>query len=155
MSQKLGLSQHLAGDPALVQDLLTLMADENTDFTLTFRRLSELANAEQQPQPGVREQFELPEAFTPWLQRWRQRLGADPMAAGKRQANMLAVNPVYIPRNHLVEETIAAAIKDGDFEPFHTLVNILSKPYDYSPQQARYAIPPQPEQVVKQTFCGT
>jgi uncharacterized protein YdiU (UPF0061 family) len=155
MSQKLGLTQHTADDQTLAQDLLTLMADEKTDFTLSFRRLAELADAGQQAQPGVSEIFELPDALTPWLQRWRQRIAADPMAAGKRQASMLAVNPVYIPRNHLVEETIAAAIKDGNFEPFHTLLDVLARPYDYNPEQARYATPPKPEQVVRQTFCGT
>ena len=155
MNQKLGLTQHRADDQTLAQDLLSLMADEKTDFTLAFRRLAELAVAEQQGQPDVSELFELPEAFTPWLQRWRQRIAADPMAAGKRRSSMLAVNPVYIPRNHLVEETIAAAIKDGNFEPFHQLLDILARPYDYHPEQTRYASPPQPEQVVRQTFCGT
>ena len=68
---------------------------------------------------------------------------------------MYAVNPAYIARNHLVEEAIDAAVNQQDFEPFHTLVDILAQPFEFNDAQARYAIPPQPEQVVKQTFYGT
>jgi uncharacterized protein YdiU (UPF0061 family) len=68
---------------------------------------------------------------------------------------MYAVNPVYIPRNHLVEEAISAAEKNQDFEPFNNLVDILANPFEFNRANARYAIPPRPEQVVRQTFCGT
>jgi uncharacterized protein YdiU (UPF0061 family) len=68
---------------------------------------------------------------------------------------MYAVNPVYIPRNHLVEEAISAAEKNQDFEPFNKLVDILANPFEFNRAKARYVIPPRPEQVVRQTFCGT
>lgn len=73
----------------------------------------------------------------------------------KRQQGMYAVNPVCIPRNHLVEEAISAAENHQDFEPFNRLVDILTKPFEFSQINARYATPPRPEQVVRQTFCGT
>lgn len=68
---------------------------------------------------------------------------------------MYTVNPVYIPRNHLVEEAISAAEKQQDFEPFNRLVDLLANPFEFSRENDRYAIPPRPEQVVRQTFCGT
>jgi uncharacterized protein YdiU (UPF0061 family) len=68
---------------------------------------------------------------------------------------MYRANPAYIPRNHLVERAIRAAEDEGDFAPFHALVEHLENPYDYDPDYADYAIPPRPEQVVRQTFCGT
>lgn len=68
---------------------------------------------------------------------------------------MYAVNPVCIPRNHLVEEAISAAEKQQDFEPFNKLVDVLANPFEFNPSLARYAKPPRPEQVVRQTFCGT
>ena len=68
---------------------------------------------------------------------------------------MYAVNPVYIPRNHLVEEAISAAETQQDLEPFNRLVDILVNPFEFSHDNARYALPPRPEQVVRQTFCGT
>jgi uncharacterized protein YdiU (UPF0061 family) len=68
---------------------------------------------------------------------------------------MYAANPVFIPRNHLVEEALKAAVEQQDFAPFHQLVDILERPFAYRPELARYATPPRPEQVVRQTFCGT
>ena len=68
---------------------------------------------------------------------------------------MYTANPVFIPRNHLVEEALQAAAGEGDFGPFNTLVDVLARPFTYDPELARFATPPRPEQVVTQTFCGT
>lgn len=73
----------------------------------------------------------------------------------QRVASMRRANPAFIPRNHLVEEAISAAVLKGDFLPFETLVDVLAKPYADQPELARYAKPPKPHQVVHQTFCGT
>ena len=168
MNNKLGLAQGVGDDDTLVEDLLRLMTETRADFTLTFRRLADLAHPEGAAGKDVGDLYRLPEAFEPWLGRWRLRLqaGADSggTAAGsatgpgeliKRQASMYAVNPAYIPRNHLVEEAIVAAENQQDFGPFHALVDRLSQPFDYDAAQARAATPPRPEQVVRQTFCGT
>lgn len=73
----------------------------------------------------------------------------------KAQAEMLSLNPAYIARNHLVGEAIEAATMRQDFAPFHSLIDRLARPFDYDPREARYATPPRPDQVVRQTFCGT
>jgi uncharacterized protein YdiU (UPF0061 family) len=155
MRKKLGLTEKAAGDEELIRDLSQLMQDEHADFTLTFRRLSDLVNPLTASGGGVGCIFELPETFGPWLKRWFQRLTGDSLETGQRQAAMYAVNPVYIPRNHLVEEAISAAEKQQDYEPFNKLVDILAQPFDFDATHARYATPPQPGQVVTQTFCGT
>ena len=155
MFRKLGLEKKSADDVILFQDLLALMQKEQTDFTLTFRRLSDLADPQAASDGGIGSLFELPESFAPWLDRWKQRLTSDSVEARKRQAGMYAVNPVYIPRNHLVEEAIQAAEKQQDFEPFNRLVDILANPFEFNAANTRYATPPLPEQVVRQTFCGT
>jgi len=155
MLKKLGLGEKAAGDVELVQDLLQLMQAEKADFTLTFRRLSDLAGEEAASAGGVAALFAFADAFTPWLERWRQRMTTEPRTAAENQKAMYAVNPAYIPRNHLVGEAIDAAQKHGDFEPFNRLVDILAEPFDYDPGFAVYATPPRPEQVVTQTFCGT
>jgi len=155
MLKKLGLTENGADDIALIRDLLTLMEEEKTDFTLTFRRLSDLADPHTATGADIGAIFELPEIFAAWLERWQQRLASDPQDAHTRQTGMYAVNPVYIPRNHMVEEAINAAEKQQDFEPFHTLVDILAQPFQFDKTRSRYALPPRPEQVVRQTFCGT
>ena len=155
MREKLGVAKSGADDEVLIQDLLNLMQEEKTDFTLTFRRLSDLAGPEKEPVNGISSIFELPETFAPWLDRWRKRLSDEAQDASGRQAAMYALNPAYIARNHLVEEVIDAAINQQDFEPFHTLVEMLAQPFEFSDAHTRYAIPPRPEQIVRQTFCGT
>ncbi len=155
MGKKLGLTQSGADDTVLFQDLAKLMQEEKTDFTLTFRRLSDLADPDKTSAAGVGSVFELPETFAPWLDRWRTRLGSESQDASGRQTSMYAVNPAYIARNHLVEEAIDAAVNQQDFKPFHTLVDVLAQPFEFNHAQTRYAIPPKPGQVVRQTFCGT
>ncbi|MGI9292647.1 MAG: protein adenylyltransferase SelO [Pseudomonadales bacterium] len=155
MNKKLGLTGHEEGDEPLVEDLLTLMTEHKADFTLTFRRLSELVHPQAVKGGGLGELIALPDAFAPWVSRWRERIATEARDAVERQANMYSVNPTYIPRNHRVEEAIVAATDQQDFGPFHTLVDTLSHPYDYDPARERYATPPRLDQVVRKTFCGT
>ena len=71
------------------------------------------------------------------------------------RAKGVEANPLFIPRNHLVEEAIVAAVKNGDFQPFETLLAVISAPHEDQPEFGRHALPPRPEQIVRQTFCGT
>jgi uncharacterized protein YdiU (UPF0061 family) len=146
---KIGLFDPRPEDFALAQDLLERMARNQADFTLTFRGLCDSANV------ATRALFADPNAFDEWAQRWHQRLAEDGKDANERKARMRAVNPAFIARNHLVEEVIAAAVDHGDFAPFETLLTVLSRPYDDQPAFRRYADPPRPDQIVRQTFCGT
>jgi len=102
----------------------------------------------------VRVLFDNPAAYDEWAVKWRARLADDGGDPNARREGMRAVNPRYIPRNHRVEEAIAAGVR-GDYAPFETLVTVLAKPFDDQPEFARYADPPRPEEVVHQTFCGT
>ncbi|MBW1833168.1 MAG: hypothetical protein JRJ10_16040, partial [Deltaproteobacteria bacterium] len=69
--------------------------------------------------------------------------------------DMRSVSPAFIPRNHLVEEVIEAAVEEGDLEPFEQLIEVLASPYDDQPSRERHAAPPRADQIVRQTFCGT
>jgi len=153
MARKLGLRELEPEDDDLAIDLLELMKNENVDFTLAFRRLADLAQAENSP--NVAELFDFPPAFADWLERWGQLIAEDAVDPADRQAEMYRANPVFIPRNHLVAEAIDSAVKEGDFGPFNTLVDLLEQQRDYDPALAKYATPPRPEQVVSKTFCGT
>lgn len=154
MLKKIGLTASSAENKALLEDLLKRMAEAGADYTLTFRRLAEIANPEIAYSWGIGSLFELPASFADWLEHWRKQLAAEGLDPAARQQMMLAINPVFIPRNHLVEEAIKAATAN-DFQPFHRLVDVLAAPYRYDAQFSRYALPPTPEQVVTQTFCGT
>jgi uncharacterized protein YdiU (UPF0061 family) len=151
---KIGLFTVHDDDRNLTQDLLDAMAKNQADFTLTFRRLGDAAQ-DRAGDANVRSLFADPTAFDEWAARWRQRIADEPQSSGERQAAMRAVNPAFIPRNHRVEAVIQAAVRNDDFAPFEELIAVLSKPYDDQPRFAAYTDPPQPEQRVLQTFCGT
>jgi uncharacterized protein YdiU (UPF0061 family) len=152
--RKLGLFTERDDDAELVQVLLDAMAENQADFTLTFRLLSEAAG-NPAADAEVRRQFKDPTAYDSWAQRWRQRLTAEPQSGEERRIAMKAVNPAFIPRNHRVEAAVAAASEHGDYAPFEELLTVLSKPYEDQAAFSSYADPPRPEQIVKETFCGT
>ena len=154
LRRKLGLFTECEGDADLGRDLLEAMRANRADFTLTFRRLSEVP-AGDEDDGGVRRLFIDPCAYDAWASRWRRRLEQEPTDAATRRSAMLAVNPAYIPRNHRVEAVIRAAVDNNDFAPLHELVTVLSKPFDAQPAFAQYADPPAAHERVLQTFCGT
>ncbi len=151
MRQKLGLRYAEDGDGTLIRDLLQIMADSEADFTGTFRALS---NAETDAADLL---THLGSAGEAWLARWRERLGRETTGIEERQKMMRAANPAIIARNHRVEAMIQAGLA-GDFAPFHAMIDALARPFDDAPldgEGAALALPPQPEEVVHATFCGT
>jgi uncharacterized protein YdiU (UPF0061 family) len=154
LRRKIGLSTEREGDNALVQELLTAMAENQADFTLVFRGL---CNAAVKPERdgAVRDLFVDPTIYDAWAVRWRQRLAFECETPEARRDAMRAVNPAYIPRNHNVEAALNAAIERDDFGPFEELLTVLSRPFEDQPEFARYAAPPAPSERVHQTFCGT
>jgi uncharacterized protein YdiU (UPF0061 family) len=152
--RKLGLLQPRPDDLSLAQDLLERMARNDADFTLTFRRLCDAATSTD-GDAALRSLFTDPRAFDDWAAIWRHRLAEEGAEGKARRGAMRAANPAFIPRNHLVEEVISAAVNKGDLSPFESLLTVLSMPYEDQPAFGRYADPPRPEQVVHQTFCGT
>ncbi|WP_085791914.1 protein adenylyltransferase SelO [Roseivivax jejudonensis] len=138
---KIGIAEPLAGDAALVTDLLTRMQANQADFTTTFRGL--LTGT-------ARDAFTDRSAFDDWATGWRARL-ADEDAPEDLMARS---NPAFIPRNHRIEEAITAAVA-GDDAPFHRLREVLARPYEDQPEAADLARTPLPEERVAATFCGT
>ena len=151
---KLGLAQAQDDDGRLAQDLLDRMAEAGADYTLTFRALSDAADGS--GTEAFRAQFaKAPDAIEAWLANWAARVGAEGGFSPARAAAMRAVNPVYIPRNHLVEEALDAAENGGDLLPLDRLLEALSEPFRERAGFERYKLPPEPHEIVQATFCGT
>jgi uncharacterized protein YdiU (UPF0061 family) len=151
------LAEEEEGDGALAEDLLGRLATDGVDFTLFFRRLCASAQ-DPSADAATASLFANAGAFHEWAERWRARLAREDVAPGDRAAAMRRVNPAFIPRNHRVEEVIAAAVAHADFAPFETLLEVVTRPYDdreERPDLARFADPPGPGERVLQTFCGT
>jgi uncharacterized protein YdiU (UPF0061 family) len=130
------------------------MSANQADFTLTFRRLCGAA-AGPEGDGGVRALFADPDDFDSWASVWRWRLNEEPGSGQARAAAMRAVSPAFIPRNHVVEAALNAAIWRQDLQPFEELLDVVSRPYEDRPNLERYATPARPEECVRQTFCGT
>ena len=144
MRAKLGISHVEAqGSAALIDELLALLKNSHVDYTSFFRHLGRAARGDAEPARGL---FIDLAGFDGWLSRWQAlRPDADVMDR---------VNPIYIPRNHLVEEALTAATA-GDLGPLEQLLAAVTAPYDERPGLDRYASPA-PEDFGKyQTFCGT
>jgi serine/tyrosine/threonine adenylyltransferase len=151
LRRKIGLVTEREGDDALVQDFLSALAADGIDFTRAFRSLSTAT----QDNSALRPVFGDSTAIDAWAARWRSRLAEEAGGADGAQATMQAVNPVFIPRNHLVEAALAAAVERADFAPFEALLDVLSRPFQDDPALALYALGPREEERVLQTFCGT
>ena len=136
---KIGLAAPQPEDQTLIEDLLALMQTEGADFTNTFDALA---------RGDARDQFVDRAAFDGWQARWQARLTAEADPAGVMQA----ASPRIIPRNHRLEEVIAAAVA-GDFAPFERLVQALSDPY--GTEDTALMRPPTQAQRVPATYCGT
>ncbi len=145
MRAKLGLADGLdrAAIKELADDLLDLLQANRLDYTSFFRSLSGAARGDAEP---TRRLFPDPTTADTWLARW---------TALEPQADLMdAINPVHIPRNHLVEEALAAAT-DGDLAPLERLLDAVTSPYEERPGLERYAVAAPPEFGAYQTFCGT
>ena len=145
MRAKLGLPDGLddAVSTSLSEDLLALMQQSRVDLTTFFRALGTAARGDAEPARLL--VLDLA-AFDGWLERWR--------ALEPDGARMDRANPVYIPRNHLVEEALTAAT-DGDLAPLEQLLEVLAHPYDERPGLERYAAPAPGDPGPYRTFCGT
>ncbi len=164
---KLGLLHAGVGDDdadaTLADDWLALLHAGAADFTLAWRRLADAAAGDEAPLRALFTDCTAPDA---WLARWRARCARDDAvgpsaidAAARdlaRAKQMRAVNPWIIPRNHRVEQALAAASDDADLEPFDRLLAALRSPYEEVSGNARYA-EPAPAEITAgyQTFCGT
>jgi uncharacterized protein YdiU (UPF0061 family) len=140
MRPKFGLTDEQPDDAGLINDWLNHLEAGELDYTLSFRALADRAGAADPPQFGEVEV------------RWRNRLGAQPVE--KTAALMNSVNPLYIARNHRVEQAIEQAVA-GKLSIFEDLNRVLANPYQSQPGYEAYAEPPAPEERVTRTFCGT
>ena len=145
MRAKLGLPAGLddAVTAALAEELVGLLRADHADATTCYRRLATAARGDAEP---VRLLFLDLAGIDGWLARWRP-LGPDADAMDR-------VNPVYIPRNHLVEEALAAATA-GDLGPLSELLAAVSAPYEERTGLERFAEPAPQDFGAYQTFCGT
>ena len=144
MRSKIGLTDEDEKDKFLILDLLTWMHQNKVDYTNTFCHLMNF----QTQNDIVYENNE----FSDWKKRWQERLSQN--SSSEKYINLMrSVNPIVIPRNHIVEDALKKA-NQGDFEPINNFLKILSNPYTDQKYITEYQIPSQSDENY-QTFCGT
>lgn len=152
MAAKLGIREARPTDKALIDDYLQLLEQQAVDFTLGFRYLSGELRAAAESKAGAL--FANTDAFDGWRERWLTRLAEQALNDNEIAERMDSVNPLLIPRNHLIAKAIRQAEDDGDLTLFHRLQQAWQTPFA-STADADFIAPPKPEEVVQRTFCGT
>jgi uncharacterized protein YdiU (UPF0061 family) len=147
MGAKLGLFTIGPEDESLVQDLLDLMKQHRADYTNTFLALT-FNRFEETPMYGN-------SRYTQWIEKWQARVSNQGKSMEDIHQLMRNSNPAVIPRNHRVEEALAAAVNTGDYSVMEKLLDVLSRPFAHTSDQVEYATPPQPSDRPYRTFCGT
>jgi uncharacterized protein YdiU (UPF0061 family) len=144
---KLGLFNEEPGDIQLAESLFTIMQEQGADFTNTFRDLSGemITNIE----------LAAHAEFRAWHTRWQQRLGRQPQNSHEARALMRQHNPAFIPRNHKVENALAAATSNGDLSEVKKLLDVITRPFAYDRDLPDFSTPPGPDAPDYKTFCGT
>ena len=145
MNAKLGFRPGLGDDVTwpVVEELLALLQEGHVDYTSIFRSLGKAARGRSEP---ARQLVPDVTAFDAWADRWRA-LGPDAVAMDR-------VNPAYIPRNHLMEEALAAATS-GDMQPLFRLLNAVTRPFEERPGLEQYEVGAPEDFGTYRTFCGT
>ena len=152
MSAKLGLEKLQEGDPDLINELFEIMEAQNIDYTKLFRALSETARGNDNQ---LQELFSDAPVINPWFEKWMKRLSLNAKNATQTANSMNEVNPLYIPRNHKVEQALQAASKQEDYEPFKKLLSVLMDPYKKREGLEEFEEPALKGDEPYVTFCGT
>ncbi|EED35437.1 conserved hypothetical protein [Luminiphilus syltensis NOR5-1B] len=153
LTAKFGLDHMREGDRELIDGFFAQLQQDQLDFTLSFRWLTEVA-------AGALDDSLIPEVFVPtaglngWLGLWRRRFVANTGGRSTHIEAMQSSNPVTIPRNHLVAGAIAAA-ENGDDTALLDLEARWKQPFAWRDADLEYIRPPEPEEQVLRTFCGT
>ena len=152
MRGKIGLATNQTGDEALVKALFNSMKGQSVDFTLCLRKLSDAALGHDD---SLKALFDDDEKLVAWLDTWRVRLALEQRDPDEIAAAMNAINPIYIPRNHLVEEALSAAEDEGNLDPFKQLLDLVTHPYTQRDGFEEYERPASLDRGPYQTYCGT
>lgn len=143
-NDKLGLIESRPEDSELCNSFLSLLDRQKADYTRSFRSL-----LQEEPSDPV---FQVEEGRA-WHERWRMRTGGSDRS--EVEELLRRNNPVLIPRNHLVEEALLAATRDGNLGLVEELVTVLKTPYSELPSDSPYLKPVPETGGTYKTFCGT
>ncbi|MCG6968710.1 MAG: YdiU family protein [Gammaproteobacteria bacterium] len=136
---KLGLQQSQLNDHTLYASLLTLLDQNNVDYTRFFRALNRFTSDKRGSNAELRDMFIDREAFDRWAKQYRRRLVAESSIDSQRKTYMDGINPKYVLRNYMAETAIRKASEDKDYSEIDRLLNLLHTPFAEHPDMEHYA----------------
>ena len=151
MCKKIGLDGSKKNNQEILRNLLKLMMDNESDFTITFRSLSSilLNNSD-----NFLAQFHQKDEVSGWINNWKSALNLENKNVGEIILNLNNTNPMYIPRNHQVQKAIEESYL-GNFKVLEEMLDVLKNPFQENVSLSHYSEAPSEQQRVTQTFCGT
>ena len=151
MCKKIGLDGSKKNNQEILRNLLKLMMDNESDFTITFRSLSDilLNNSD-----NFLAQFHQKNEVSGWINNWKSALSLENKNVGEIISNLNNTNPMYIPRNHQVQKAIEESYL-GNLKVLEEMLEVLKNPFQENVSLSHYSEAPSEQQRVKQTFCGT
>tara|TARA_B100001113_G_scaffold116178_1_gene94778 strand:+ start:352 stop:1797 length:1446 start_codon:yes stop_codon:yes gene_type:complete len=151
MCKKIGLDGESKINQDILKKLLKIMMNNESDFTIAFRSISNLLRND--PKNFLNE-FKKDKEITIWLESWKKAIHNENEDVNQLAVELDKLNPIYIPRNHQVQQTIEMAY-EGDFSKFWEMLEIIKRPFDENEKYSEYEKRPLEDQKVRKTFCGT
>ena len=152
MRSKIGLSKEEHNDIELIAQFLEIMAEEKADFTLSFRMLSKALIGDKSK---IKKLFSNSRRLDGWIMLWQERVSQENIAVETIANSMDKINPLYIPRNHKVEEALDEAVFKNNMRSFNIMLSVMQNPYDEIESNKSFAEAPISQDKSYKTFCGT
>jgi len=147
MAKKIGLFNFNNSDQELIDQFLTILEKNKIDFTNGFRILSAVLDG--------KDFYVKNNEYQNWQEKWQKRVNQQNLTKTQIITKMNKINPAIIPRNHIVERIINKAAQNNDFSEMKSFLKILEKPFIQTKENEIYSKPPQENERVINTFCGT
>ncbi len=154
MRKKIGLKKILKDDNKLIIDYLNILQKEKIDFTIAFRRLSQNLS-KKDFEENLLSLCKEKKILKKWIFKWKGRIVLENSSPNLISKEMMQTNPVYIARNHLVEKAINSILENDDFSIMRKMLALLKKPFNEIKGEKKFSLPPNPQEIVANTFCGT
>jgi len=151
MCRKIGLSGSNKENHTLLRSFLKIMLKNQSDYTITFRALPQVLLGDSDE---LLNQFQNTTEIHLWLEEWKAVVSIENNDLNTLISNLNQINPVYIPRNHQIQDVIDQAY-NNDFSKMLEMVEVIKNPFNDKKEYISYKEAPNDEQKVQRTFCGT
>ncbi len=152
--KKLGMKKSFPEDKKLIQSFLEILLKQNIDFTSAFRDLSNTKDSFKEGDLII-SLSKNKTSIVNWLGAWKKRISKERRSIENIKKDMKKVNPVYVPRNHILEKIIKEAVENEKFSLMNDLLDIIKNPFNEKKNKKYFSLPPSSNQIVRNTFCGT